>query len=148
MEVLRKCTQCREDKPLTAYHKQSDKPSGLRSACKSCRVITRRRAYNKDKERHLAVNRAWAEANPDRRAAHSAKRRAFKLRATPSWAQLEVIKSWYTLAKLFDKTFGEVHHVDHIVPLQGKHICGLHVEYNLQVLTATENISKGNRYGS
>ena len=101
--------------------------------------------YAANKEKVAAAQKAWGLANPDKVAAKCAERRASKLKATPAWADKEAIKSWYTLSKMFNKTFGEPHHVDHIVPLQGKNICGLHVEYNLQILTATENFSKGNR---
>lgn len=72
-------------------------------------------------------------------AARTAKRRARKLQATPAWANLEVIKEIYLNCP-------EGHHVDHIVPLQGKNVCGLHVEYNLQYLPASENMSKGNKF--
>ena len=67
-----------------------------------------------------------------------AKRRAEKLSATPKWANLEKIKEKY-------KNCPKGYHVDHYFPLQGKNVCGLHVENNLQYLTAEQNISKGNK---
>ena len=67
-----------------------------------------------------------------------AKRRADKLNATPKWANLEKIKEKY-------KNCPKGYHVDHYFPLQGKNVCGLHVENNLQYLPANKNISKGNK---
>ena len=67
-----------------------------------------------------------------------AKRRADKLNATPKWTNLKKIKEIY-------KYCPRGYHVDHIVPLKGVNVCGLHVENNLQYLTAQENISKGNK---
>ncbi len=66
-------------------------------------------------------------------------RKIRKLCATPDWANLENIKEIY-------KNCPKGYHVDHIVPLQGKNVCGLHVENNLQYLTAKENIQKGNSF--
>jgi hypothetical protein len=68
-----------------------------------------------------------------------AKKRADKIKATPQWANLKKIKEIY-------KNCPKGYHVDHIIPLKGKYVCGLHVENNLQYLTAKENIKKGNRY--
>jgi 5-methylcytosine-specific restriction endonuclease McrA len=65
-------------------------------------------------------------------------RHARKLRAIPLWANIEKIKEIYRNRK-------KGYHVDHIVPLKGVNVCGLHVENNLQYLTAQENISKGNK---
>lgn len=58
---------------------------------------------------------------------------------TPKWASKNKIKNIYTKCP-------EGHHVDHIVPLLGKNVCGLHVENNLQYLEAKENIRKGNQF--
>ena len=76
--------------------------------------------------------------NPHTQKAITAKRRALKLKATPKFANLKKIREIY-------KNCPKGYHVDHIVPLQGKEVCGLHVEYNLQYLTKSENLSKSNK---
>ena len=75
--------------------------------------------------------------NPHTQRAITAKYRASQLKATPKFANLKKIKEIY-------KNCPKGYHVDHIVPLQGKEVCGLHVEYNLQYLTKSENLSKSN----
>ena len=77
------------------------------------------------------------------------KYKASKLNATPTWLtekQLEEIQDTYLLAKDCEMLSGDKYHVDHIVPLQGNNVCGLHVPWNLQVLPADINMSKGNRH--
>ena len=83
--------------------------------------------------------------------ASGAKRRADKLQRTPVWADLEAIKQVYADCieiNLAAATAGcsERFSVDHIVPLVSKLVSGLHVEYNLQIITIKENCSKGNRF--
>jgi hypothetical protein len=81
------------------------------------------------------------------RAHHQAKRRAVKLNATPSWlsdSQKEEILNLYWLAQDLRVVTGGDYHVDHIVPIQGKTVCGLHVPWNLQILPADVNFAKGN----
>ena len=81
--------------------------------------------------------------------AKSAKRRAAKLQRTPRWIKdvfIKEINIIYERAKLIKLFTGEKWHVDHIVPLQGKKVSGLHVPWNLQLLPASENLSKGNEY--
>jgi hypothetical protein len=80
----------------------------------------------------------WAKKNKPRRRMAVAKRRAFKLKATPKFANLQKIKEIYMNCPVG-------YHVDHIVPLQGKNVCGLHVEWNLQYLTPYDNKSKSNK---
>ena len=77
------------------------------------------------------------------------RRRSSKLNATPTWLsqeQLSQIEYLYWLSKDLELTSGQKYHVDHIVPLQGRHVCGLHVPWNLQVIPAEINLSKGNKY--
>ena len=75
-------------------------------------------------------------------------RRATKLKATPIWLTTEQknqINNIYKNCLNITKQTGIKHNVDHIIPLKGKKVCGLHVPWNLQILTATENNSKNNR---
>lgn len=90
----------------------------------------------------------WATSNSSLILAKAAKRRAAKLKALPKWltkAEHEQIKELYTCAQMFKLYTGEEYHVDHIVPLQGENVCGLHVPWNLQVIPAKENLSKSNK---
>lgn len=78
--------------------------------------------------------------------AKSAYRRAKKITATPAWSSKEKIEEFYFAADFLSMITGEWHHVDHVVPLISDIVCGLHVEQNLQVLTAKENLAKSNSF--
>lgn len=97
----------------------------------------------KTQEREKA--REWKRNNPERCAALNAKRLAQKLRATPVWADHEKISAIYAEASRLTAETGILHHVDHIIPLVSKLVCGLHVETNVQVLPGSVNQSKSNR---
>lgn len=94
--------------------------------------------YSLKKSEMLYTNKKWREANLEKLRYYAAKHRAAKLRATPSWADLAKIKSFYSICP-------EGIEVDHVIPLQGRTVCGLHVHYNLQYLEASANRAKGNR---
>ena len=87
----------------------------------------------------------WCKDNPEKAAANSAKRRAKQHSATPEWANDFFIREMYELAQLRREATGIDWEVDHIVPLQNDLVCGLHVEQNLQVITANENRRKHNK---
>ena len=83
------------------------------------------------------------------RTSQSAKYRAQKLSATPKWltkAQWEEMYRVYKVANKVSLTTGKPHEVDHIIPLQGENVCGLHVPWNLAILPASINRSKGNAH--
>lgn len=65
-------------------------------------------------------------------------------KAMPKWANTFFIQEIYALARLRTKLFDLIFHVDHIIPLRGKLVCGLHVENNLQILPEKENLRKSN----
>lgn len=85
-------------------------------------------------------SKLWACENPDKANVKSAKRRVGRTQRVPLWADLAKIKAVYAEAFAAGLT------VDHIIPLHGKLISGLHVHTNLQLLPRSENCSKGNTY--
>lgn len=66
--------------------------------------------------------------------------------ATPIWRDKLAIKEVYAQRDRKNETTGDSYHVDHIVPIQGELVCGLHVHHNLQVILARDNIKKSNAY--
>ena len=64
--------------------------------------------------------------------------------ATPSWSDPRTRQHFYEAAVEMSDAFGEEHHVDHTIPIKSKHVCGLHCEDNMQLLTAKENNLKNN----
>ena len=88
----------------------------------------------------------WAKNNPEKANARNARRRADQILATPAWANQVAIGEFYSFAASKAKLTGIPQHVDHIVPLRSKLVCGLHTDYNLQVLPGAENVRKGNRH--
>jgi hypothetical protein len=108
------------------------------------------RIYRKENlEYFKKANRKWKEKNPHKQLAYNGKRRAAKLLRTPNWLtadDLFIIEEVYHLAKLRTELTGIPHHVDHILPLQGKIVSGLHVPANLQVIPAKINLQKSNKH--
>jgi hypothetical protein len=103
-----------------------------------------------------AKDREWRKANWDRvknykhksgalQVFHVMQRYAAKLNATPFWSEREAIAVLYEEARRLTLETGIDHHVDHIVPLQSKRVCGLHVFANLRIVTADENKRKSNK---
>jgi len=125
------CTSCGETHSKQEFFKNSSRPDGLDSSCKNCIKI-------RDSKRARDYKKEYQD-NKGYQIAKAAKRHAAKLRRTPCWSESEAILEFY-------KNCPEGYHVDHIIPLQGKTVSGLHVLENLQYLTAKENLSKSNSY--
>jgi len=115
------CTYCDTVKDNSEFQSRSDNNSKTKSTCRSCQY-----SYKLETQGHSYF------------ANSSAKYRAAKVSAVPSWANLDKISEIY-------ENCPEGYHVDHIFPLQGETCCGLHVENNLQYLPAKDNLSKSNK---
>jgi hypothetical protein len=104
--------------------------------------------YWANRERFLEENRRWRLENPGRCRALSKHYKLSKMKAVPPWLtadQKRLIHCIYIMADVLSNFTGIPHHVDHFHPLRGKTVCGLHVPWNLRVIPAYDNMSKGNR---
>ena len=89
----------------------------------------------------------WDKTHPEKACAKSAKRHTAKLKRTPTWdPDAHLILAKYQLAAMLTKTSGKEHHVDHIIPLQGRKVSGLHVFSNLRVILGSDNAKKSNKF--
>jgi hypothetical protein len=168
------CTYCGLEKENTLFKKDSRKKSGYASICKSCAAIqsktyhekhkediklkpvdkekkraSDRASYQKHKEKRLDYIKEWCKNNPEKVLDRNARRRARKQQAYPMWLSEKDkidIRVKYTMARWLSYTCFQQYHVDHIVPLKGDTVCGLHVPWNLQVLSATENLRKNKHF--
>jgi len=118
----------------------------IQSVKNSKKVVERVKAWAKaNPEKVKAQHLKWIKDNPEKVNANTARYRAGKRKAVARWANLEVIAEIYEYAKKASDATGEPWHVDHIVPIRGKTVCGLHVEHNLQIIPGRINVLKNNR---
>ena len=88
----------------------------------------------------------WQKRNPGKATAESRARDLSKKKRTPKWADLESVAKLYELASTMTRKTGEPWHVDHIIPLHGRTVSGLHVHGNLRVVRRFENLTKSNKW--
>lgn len=123
---------------------------GSRSCgCLMIEAITRHKTPEAKLKAKRAASRKCARGNPARMKANKIKYLAKLSKATPAWLttdQWNEMNAFYGKARQMTKATGIRHEVDHIVPINGVNVSGLHVPWNLQVLTQAENVAKSNRY--
>lgn len=199
--MSKECTKCHRVLPDSSFNKANWIKSGLRSDCKDCYAITKKKYWDKKgldrpnarRERRLKVEaenglrtcvvcseslalteenfskqpgwwdttcrpcgrkrtREWAKNNPERAKASAYARCAYryaqKRHRTPSWLtkedRQEMLDIYAECRRLRDS--GIDVHVDHIIPLLGKNVSGLHVPSNLRIISRIENQKKGNKF--
>ena len=136
-----KCQCCKLEKPLEFFSKNKNRSSGISHYCKQC-ISLRNQNKKVEHAKHYSKN-------ADYYIIKAMFRKGSVKRATPPWIsskQKSQIESLYSHAKDCRVVTGETYHVDHIVPLKGRNVCGLHVPWNLQILPAEVNVRKNNRY--
>jgi len=105
---------------------------------------------NRNPDRIKEIHNKRNRANPARRNLLTANYRSAKDNRTPTWlteVDFERIANVYKLATLQSKITGTTWHVDHIIPLRGEYVSGLHVPSNLQAIPGVDNVRKNNSYG-
>lgn len=160
---MKYCNKCNSDKETTFFAKSKARKDGFAIYCKQCNNSYKKEWMSKNKEHIAQYDKEWQQSNKDKKSknyknwqvnnrakvnSYNSYRRALELQATPKWLTASHklhMECKYSLAAMLSKNTAEQHHVDHIVPLNGKTVCGLHVPWNLQVITAKENLSKSNR---
>lgn len=160
---VKHCTKCGEAKPLDQFHRARSRPDGRLAQCKQC-VLDRQRMYKAEnaeriseyhknryvefRESILARNESWRVENLAKQSARVMRYRQRRRKAAPAWLTPEDerrIVAKYMEARWMTLRTGIRHQVDHIIPLQGKSVSGLHVPWNLRVIPARENAKKFNR---
>jgi hypothetical protein len=156
---MKTCRICNTDKPLSAFSKDGSKPDGLCFKCKACMSAylaelrkfgpkgrQRTRLPPEEIRRRAAEKtRQWRKDNPERKLAITRKEQAAKLKRTPPWADQAAIIAIYQEAAS-RRANGEDVHVDHVLPLCGRLVSGLHVAANLRIIPARENLAKGCKF--
>ena len=169
-EIVKTCSRCGESKPVCDFSKASKTVRngiivsggglhGVRSQCKKCMNEKNKTWRLKNVESERIRRSKWSAANRDKIAvyrknydkakiiAKNKRRMAAQIQRTPAWAYKDAIDFAYHAANtIFEVYGGTKPHVDHIIPLRGRFVSGLHVENNLQLLSAKQNSKKGNKH--
>ena len=166
---MKKCCTCKIIKNIEDFNKETKSFDGLQRRCRSCQKLSKKRDiksgknikylkkyYKENKEELNFKNRQrkeknkeelslkkkeWRKNNPEKTKAAKARRRMYKNNASINLSAKDSAK-----IEMFYKNCPKDMQVDHIIPLNNKDVCGLHVLKNLQYLTKEENFSKNNKW--
>ncbi len=165
-EATKFCPKCEQTLPTTSFFKNKSRRDGLQGYCKECKcqrdrqydaehrekingAARQRRSVGDSRQSHLDALARYRAKNQSIRTKLQMARKSAKLNRTPAWLtefDLLKIKCLYQLAAMRNRESGQKWHVDHIIPLQGEFVSGLHVPGNLRVIRAIDNMRKSNQY--
>lgn len=133
----KQCSKCRQIKSLSDFTKSTRAKDKLQSHCRNCRQEATNACLKAVRKTQLGLLQHR----------HNTRLLSAKRRAVYTYSnEAEAIAALYLEAQQLEAADGIPRHIDHIIPLNGKNVHGLHVLANLQILTATENLAKGNRH--
>jgi len=148
------CVECMKEDWTIDNEKRKLKPkseaakaAGRRYYEKNREAVIARAAQRPPEEKRSARS-AYKKRNPDTTLADTNVRKRRHREATPKWISKEqklAMRQLYISARQLTKLTGQMYVVDHIVPLKGETVCGLHVPWNLRVITQAENLVKYNK---
>ena len=165
--MARVCKKCGIEKELESFAKDSRCKNGRLHECKDCKNLYHKQRYYDNPQKYIDTQkksvdkrrsagkdvykgvRAYRKRYPEKHNARQQMREALKISRVPSWATEQDnrdISAMYALAKKLESLTGVVYHVDHIIPLNGTNVCGLHTPRNLQILEASLNVKKSNKF--
>lgn len=152
------CTACEEGKKKEAIKEwrknnpDKNKERRKREAEQYTEKLNNLPGYREENRAQIRINaKKWRETHRGKKNADTTRRYAAKMQRVPQWLtkdEKERMSCYYQLASMRTQESGYSWHVDHIVPMRGESVSGLHVPWNLRVIPAQENMSKGNRYGN
>lgn len=144
----RKCYECDNIVSKLNYDYKSKKAYDKKYRLINKENIARRNRIYQETHREAirAYNKKWHKSNPESSVLRKMKRKFSEGLATTLWYETDLIKQIYLKRDELSKLWGIQLHVDHVVPLQGKNVCGLHCWDNLQLLEADLNLSKHSNF--
>lgn len=158
-ETKGNCVECRRLDSLAAAplrreyfdaYNRSEKGQALKKRYYERNTDTvKARANARPTEDKNRYRQAWRAANKELVTADNRNRKRRHREATPPWLTREQrndMRALYRMAMQMTRTTGVPYVVDHIVPLRSPAVCGLHVPWNLQVMTREDNLKKSNRH--
>jgi len=141
---MKTCCKCKQDLPRSAYYKDSSRLDGLEYRCKSCKRTPTPRP-KKTKEERAAYLAQYYQDNKVRKNSQKVESRNRHTRQVPtdqSLMEKSAIRALYFISNVLSNSCGEGFHIDHIHPVSKG---GLHEFDNLRILSAVENLKKGNK---